>query len=374
MPEQNHLLHSTAQPFYAAPSLLAETNPFFIMEDDAWLPEHNSYYEYADDAIVRDLTPSIPQVPSIPKVSTVPALPDPVTDDEEDSDDLSTQAGFLYDECSLDSYIETDDGFFYSPDMDSSDTYYDRPDIAPDFHDLIGADYDEDTRYEEFNYEIATGTVSRYRCAKDAATDLVLRIGWDRDGIDILAAVFCRYGWGSTKKVLTPFLETGLRPEVLQMADQVRELWASYPAFSLYFTHHQGFSSRQGYLSWTIAIKLVCSFGNYPDMDEIEALLFELYDHWVNDLNLISEYLCFQNYLAYRTGWSQAGMYGSPWLILEPEIHIGDCPAHDYYYEEDNRSMARELLELGYDIESMDISAMRITHPRKHRFETKERG
>lgn len=144
-----------------------------------------------------------------------------------------------------------------------------------DFDDDL-VDIEETGVREDLWPEVETdGRIERSRQALLKAIDLGGEYGWDAEGIQILAGVFERYGWGATRVALERQLQLGLRPFELRQAFVVREIWESYPEFGTASMRY--YSS---YLSWPVALMIVRSYECLPEREELEVFLSEAFTRW----------------------------------------------------------------------------------------------
>lgn len=119
------------------------------------------------------------------------------------------------------------------------------------------------------------GRIEWSRQALLQAIDLGGKYRWDAEGIQILAQVFERYGWGATRVALERQLQLGLRPFELRQAFVIREIWESYPEFS---TASMRYYSP--YLSWPVALMIVRSYECLPEREELEVFMSEAFTRW----------------------------------------------------------------------------------------------
>lgn len=341
-----------------------ETDCIIIQAEADRLNRQRTYYDYADDVSIRN---------AVASTSAEEVLQTTLSEQYAvDADDVDTEvsiSAWNESEALSDSDNEVDEDFNYEDvEYQEFDYIFDPTnktrsvednEIISDYNNLLGMEYDEEASHDEFDTPTRLGKIPRHRRARDEAIDLCLRTGWDQSGIDVLTKIFYRYGWSNTKKALMPKLENGIKPIELDMAEQVRELWSYYPVFSKYYTHcRREKQQSNGYLPWSIAIALVCSFDSYPDMAEIEFLLLELYEHWISNDKLISTYSCFQYYLFYRITRQQGDELISPWFDFDSDSMADEYSSSDVDSEIASPRLAGQLLELGYDLESMEYKAI----------------
>lgn len=160
--------------------------------------------------------------------------------------------------------------------------------------------------------EVTTeGSISRRDRAFQEALQLGLEHNWDRRGIELLADVFEHYSWSTAKIAMRRELEAGLRPEELDLALAARRVWAMYPEFSESFR-----GVPHPVLTWPVALRLVRSFRQYPDVSEIETILVLAYDEWTAQFQVKRIYGCFLDYVRVRFPSPDQDFFVSPGATL----------------------------------------------------------
>jgi hypothetical protein len=109
-------------------------------------------------------------------------------------------------------------------------------------------------------------------------------------------------------------------------------------------------------------LALIRNFGGYPDIEEIEKLLIDIYEHWRESLPIMQKFISFRIYLDYRLGRSRNSLAGPAWLTFEPDgLDLENWQAHNYDETIREKLIQAELLHLGVDIETRVINRIRFT-------------
>lgn len=178
---------------------------------------------------------------------------------------------------------------------------------------------DEISQYSEI--EIKTdGKITR----PDRAFQVALNIGEDfdleRDEIEFLTEVFIESGWSATKTSILQALYDDATIEELRLAYDLKLFWQEHPEFT------SGYSMQYDILSWPTALLIVRSFGSYPDLAEIETLLFRIYEYWEENSRLHRIYRVFGQYVYYRFGGMDRTLDFMPEWTFEADALI----SHDW--------------------------------------------
>jgi hypothetical protein len=174
-------------------------------------------------------------------------------------------------------------------------------------------EFESEPEREELQHDLLEdASVSRADRALQHALELGQQYGWGDAGVNLLASIFETYSWSSTKRSLQRELERGLEIEELRLACELREVWQRYQEFSLS-------SGRFPYanLSWPLALAIVRSYSAYPEVEEVEIFLVEMFVEWSGDRFLTDVYPAFYAYVAARTKFPFNKLLVSPAAALE---------------------------------------------------------
>jgi len=132
------------------------------------------------------------------------------------------------------------------------------------------------------------GTIPQEYIAEQKAATLAAEFN-DRDGLkEVLSEIFMDGCHGQTVKAVRRLLNQGASSDALWLAWQTRLVWRSYPEFS---------SGKKQSLSWNTAFRIANSFSGYPEIEEIELLLLELYGIWETKSVINRGYIWFQAFI-----------------------------------------------------------------------------
>ena len=189
-------------------------------------------------------------------------------------------------------------------------------------------DFDEQISREEFT-DVDIDRITRNERAFQLAVELGDKYGCNKKGIKLLAEILEEYGWSATKKSLERELQNGMKPEDLEMASAIREIWKEYPEFStaLSYRGNHGdrgtpFSHRYLNLSWPAALAFVRCFDSYPDPAEIKDFFLELYHRWIANLSFQPQFSSFYAYLRYHFGLVPGSLDIMPGLIFKEDMSL----------------------------------------------------
>ena len=154
---------------------------------------------------------------------------------------------------------------------------------------------DELSQYRDI--EVTTsGKISRHDRAFQIALGIGEEFDLERDEIDFLADLFHDSGWSATKTSIIQALKNHSTIEELRLAYAVKLFWREHSEFT------SSYSNQYNVLSWPTAIAIIRSFGSYPDIVEVESILFYIFECWEADLMLQRTFKEFGYYLYYRFG------------------------------------------------------------------------
>ncbi|BBL73697.1 hypothetical protein [Methylomagnum ishizawai] len=227
----------------------------------------------------------------------------------------------------------------------------------------IGSDFDEYISSSDFLDVRSDSKLSKIERAHQIAIQVGLEYGWDEVGIQLLTKVFYRYWWSATQVSMRRELASGLVPIELDLAEQAREIWYQYPEFSEEYRWPGEMIQKYRYLPWPSALALIRSFGGYPEIEEVEKLLIDIYEHWRDCMLFMDKFPSFRFYLDYRLGRSRDSLQEAPWVDFEFNDYLDYCgELHDgsdsgTLHE---RIIQEKLLSFGIDIETKAINRVRL--------------
>ena len=111
------------------------------------------------------------------------------------------------------------------------------------------------------------------------ASEICFELDLDNDYCDLLSSIFLHYGWGSTQRRLRDLLEQDVELKELALAFEIRQLWASNIEFHECISY-DGREQRYITLPWRLAVEFVRIYHSYPQIEEIEGYLEDVYVEW----------------------------------------------------------------------------------------------
>lgn len=155
----------------------------------------------------------------------------------------------------------------------------------------------------------------------ERSIQIAIKIGeefdWDKAGIQLLASIFERYWWSSTQAAMKRAIESGMTPKELALAEELRQIWYEHPEYWSTLNNFGEIQTRYSSISWPTALKLIRSFNGYPQIEEVEALLNECLDRWINSSSLQHSFRSFYMYALYRIGAYDDLAEQDGWVIFD---------------------------------------------------------
>ena len=166
-------------------------------------------------------------------------------------------------------------------------------------------DFEEDASRDNEDEELAQKGITRAARARQVAIEVLSRVEWDREYLQLLEAIFVESGWGAARIAIEDQIERGAVLEEILLARHVRSIWFSSEHLWTCFRMKSNAPLMQAdavykNFSWVDALRLVRCFPNIPDEAEIEAFIDELYDEWYSHNRLRKHFKAFLKYLHYR--------------------------------------------------------------------------
>ncbi len=182
----------------------------------------------------------------------------------------------------------------------------------------------------------------------ERALQIALKIGeefdWDRNGIQLLATIFNRYWWSSSQMAMRRAIESGMTQKELILAEELRQMWYERPEFWSALNKFGEICHLYSLISWPTALKIIRSFNSYPQIEEVEALLNQCLERWINSISLQHSFRGFYMYALYRVGANDDLADHDGWIIFD------DYQADENEFVTD-LEQTRELHHLGIYID-----------------------
>ncbi|MHA7855343.1 tetratricopeptide repeat protein [Marinobacter shengliensis] len=214
-------------------------------------------------------------------------------------------------------------------------------------------DFDEEASRETDDEDLTLTGIPRELRARQAAVDVLERVGWDREYLPLLESIFVESGWGAARIAIENQIERGAVPEQIVLARKVRSIWFSNEYLWTAFRMRSNAPFMQAEavyknFSWADALRLIRCFLSIPDEFEIEAFIEELFEEWYFNNRLRRHFHAFLKYLRYRIGASRRTLPGNLGVLfsfpLEEEWGVDNPELLSEISE-----MRGELRELGAD-------------------------
>ena len=134
------------------------------------------------------------------------------------------------------------------------------------------------------------------------SNDFMSLIEWHGKNIqEYLQVFFQEHPSNATWAALKRLADFSLTFEEFILVVRTKELLESDFSYSDYDdTGVYNFKIRQKYFPWPTLLSIVRSFNGYPDFEEIEMLLHELDEEWVNHPSYVRQFSSFAIFLKYR--------------------------------------------------------------------------
>lgn len=176
-------------------------------------------------------------------------------------------------------------------------------------------DFGEEASRENTDEDLTLTGISREKRARQAAVDVLERVGWDREYLPLLESIFVESGWGAARIAIENQIERGAVPEQIVLARKVRSIWFSNEYLWTTFRMRSNAPFMQAEavyknFSWADALRLIFCFPSIPDEFEIEAFIEELFEEWYFNNRLRKHFNAFIKYLLYRIGTSKRTLPG----------------------------------------------------------------
>jgi len=118
---------------------------------------------------------------------------------------------------------------------------------------------------------------------------------------DQLEVFFQEHPSNATWAALKRLVDYSLTFEEFMLTVRTKELLESDFSYSDYdSTGVYNFKIRQKYFPWPTLLSMVRSFNGYPDFEEIEMLIHELDEEWINNPRYLQQFSSFAIFLKYR--------------------------------------------------------------------------
>lgn len=180
---------------------------------------------------------------------------------------------------------------------------------------------DEEAVRENRDKEIKLFGVEREERARQIAVEVLDRVGWHRQHLELLESIFIESGWSAARVAIEKQISLGALPEEIILAKKIRSIWSNNEHFWTVFRMRSNAPYRQAEaiysnFSWVDAFSLLRCFPAVPDESEVIVFLDELFEEWYLSSNLRRHFCSFLKYLRYRVGKGRHSLPGEiGWLF-----------------------------------------------------------
>lgn len=115
--------------------------------------------------------------------------------------------------------------------------------------------------------------------AKEVALELIHEYDLGAEYEPVLTRIFTEYWWSRCKTSMREQLELAVSAKALDMARQLRELWAEHLEYHENISDYDRYYGYQS-LPWRLAVRLVDAYRQYPQFDEIAGFLEYCHGEW----------------------------------------------------------------------------------------------
>lgn len=186
-------------------------------------------------------------------------------------------------------------------------------------------DFEEDASRENEDEDLTLTGIPRGERARQAAVEVLDRVGWDREYLPLLETIFAESGWGAARIAIENQIERGAVPDQIALARQTRSIWFNNEHLWTTFRMKSNAPFMQAEavyknFSWADAMRLIRCFPSIPDELEIEAFIEEVFEEWYCCNRLRRHFHAFLKYLRYQIGASNRTLPGNLWGLFASPI------------------------------------------------------
>lgn len=310
------------------------------------------------------ITPSKPEdatVPHTPKVTDNPEAEQLTIPYDDDLDDRDEDIDLSPIESENPGFVDVDEDEDLDDDLDEIDPGTDLIESVPQDYDFISEDFgwedldyfEEDASRENEDEELAQTGLTRAERARQAAVEVLNRVGWDRKYLMLLETTFVESGWGASRMAIEDQIERGAVPEEIMLARQVRSIWFNNEHLWTSFRMKSNAPFMQAEavyknFSWADALRLIRCFPSIPDQEEVEGFIDYVYDEWYSNDRLRRHFKAFLKYFRYRIIATKRTLPGDVGFLFSSPLEA-EWGAENPELLSPISEMRSELRELGAD-------------------------
>src|SRR5690554_5625657 len=297
--------------------------------------------------------------PHIPPAFIQPETEQSTILDEYESEEAEEEIELLELEIDDPDVIEADEDF--DDDLDDADPELDLAEsgllddefASEDFGWEDLDDFEENASRDNEDDELVQMGITRAERARQVAIEVLSRVGWDREHLPILEAVFVESGWGAARVAIEHQIERGAGPEEIVLARHIRTIWFSNEHLWTSFKMKSNAPFMQAEavyknFSWADALRLIRCYPSIPDEAEIQAFIDDVYDEWYSHNRLRKHFKAFLNYFRYRIIATKRTLPGDIPFMFSSSVEA-EWGADNPELLSSISEMRSELRELGAD-------------------------
>ncbi len=233
------------------------------------------------------------------------------------------------------------------------------PNLADEF--FVGTDvYDhwsDDLLDEDAEEDLETGVlgdrISREQRAQQAAIECLEAIGWNKKSLSFVTDVFIALGWNNARKALEREALTGATYEELNLAFDIKQIWAECDRYWISFTgawlSGETTTATYRHCSWRQALRLIRVFNGIPSSEEVWDLVESEFEFWYGNSLLRARFPAFSKYLFnYRFNESLPTLSTSDQRRFDLNVALDEVNASWSYHPQSDEY--RALSEYGIDV------------------------
>jgi len=152
------------------------------------------------------------------------------------------------------------------------------------------------------NADYGDARVSRAERAMQVAVQVAEDYGWDKRAVHLLADIFEQNYWSAAQVAVRREIENGLTPQELALANEIRQMWFRRCEFWVTASVTGEIRQKYSILTWPSALAILRSFQGYPQTEEVESLLDDCLEQWMESRVLRLRFPAFFGFVLYRTG------------------------------------------------------------------------
>lgn len=225
--------------------------------------------------------------------------------------------------------------------------------LATDVYDHWPDDFFDEDVEDDLYTGVLGDRISREQRAQQAAVACLEVIGWNNKSLSFVTDVFIALGWNNARKALEREALTGATYEELNLAFDIKQIWAECDRYWISFTGAwlpgETTSATYRHCSWRQALRLIRVFNGIPSSEEVWDLVESEFEFWYGNSLLRARFPAFSKYLFnYRLNESLPTISTSDQRRFDLNIAFDEMNASWSYHLQSDEY--RLLSEYGIDV------------------------